>query len=291
VGLVLSGLVLALAIGFALWTPAGLTPTPSQARRPSPSPTQGSSGWRVPQRGELRYRVQWQEVGFKGVKSVADSVIVLEISPLNATQRRIAARWEFSDFASLGTGTERAAFVPPEPLALAKEVVVFKGVLDLETGAWTVTQTPKQVQRQIQDLVNPSGASRARERPEEVTSDVNEWVGTWVACFFESKRLPRLLEILFSRGPLDQTEIAWSERPGMERIRADTVGEGVIYPYIWTLPEEYVAKNGNRRRTTVEGGRFQKGGLPAAIKITQRVTIKDGSFAEDVLEIDLLPRR
>lgn len=292
-GLVLSGLLLALALGFALWTPAKVeaTPAPSPSASARASGTPEQAGWRVPRRGELRYRVSWEELGFMGVKSRAESVIVLEVSPLDATHRRIEARWEFSDFASIGPDGRRAAFVPPEPLDLAKKIVVFKGDLDLTSGAWEVTQTPQKVHNQIQALVNPNAGSRAHERPDEVTSDANDWIGTWVSCFFESKRLPRLLELLFSREPLERTEIAWGERPGMDRLLADTSGEGVIYPYLWTLPRQYLRDRGNRRRTTAEGERIEKEGLPGSLKITQRVTILDGRFAEDVLEIELLPQR
>lgn len=289
--LVLSGGVLALAAAFALASPGDANSTPST---PTPTSTPGASAspapeltWRLPREGELRYRLRWKETGFKKAESRADSILVLSIRPLSARARRVEARWQFSEFASYRNEV-RAAFVPSQTLDLAKDVVVFKGDLDLVTGSWTVHQRPSAVRGKIQAIVDPELVSRDRARTNKAKTDTAHWAGTWAACFFHPKPLPRLLEILFSTGPLNETNTGWRERPGLDRISGDSRGGRVIYPYLWALTGAEIKKFGSRQQVKVDGERFRERGLPRSLDLTQTVTLPDGSSAEDVVKVEIL---
>jgi serine/threonine protein kinase len=286
-GLVLSGLIVSLAAAFTLASPppvAKATPTPEVS---ASQPTVPELTWRLPERGELRYRVRWKETGFNKSESRADSVLVLLVQPLSERARQLEVRWEFSEFASY-RDEQRAAFVPKETLDLAKDIVVFKGVLDLVTGSWTVRQTPAQVQSKIQKLVDPDLASLQGTNINTQT-DTAHWAGTWAFCFFHAKPLPRLLEVLFSPGPLERTPTRWRKRPGLDRVSANTSGGQVIYPYLWAVSHAQIQEFGERRQVKVDGERFREEGLPRSLNLTQVVTLPDGTFAEDVLEFELLP--
>lgn len=285
--LVLAGLLG--GAGFAL-TPPAVSPvaSPSASAAPSAETTRPpETTWRLPQRGELRYRVKWREIGFAGAESRTESVIVLGLQPLDATRRRVEARWEFSEFASVRNG-QRGGFVAASDLAQAKDFVVFKGDLDLQTGAWEVHQTPDSIREELRRRVDPDSVSRSAHARDKAQTDSTLWAGTWASSFFDARRLPRLLEILFTCDVLSHTDIGWRERPGLDRLRARTAGMGVIYPYLWSFNRNHAQERGARRQTTVEGERFRADGLPTRVSLTQHVELTNGKSAQDVLEIELL---
>lgn len=272
-----------LGLGVAFWPQAEVPQESVKPTRTMASRAPDLVTWRLPASGELRYRVLWNEAGFQGAASRADSVLVLQVSPLSdPNRRRVEIRWVFSEFASIQVGLPPVV-VPTESLKRAGALTAFVGELDLVSGAWTVLQTPAAIHEQVFSGRDP----RLHEPGSRVALSAEDWLGTWASSFFNKDRLPRLLELLFARSEVSKTDFRWNTHPGFERGRASR--KRALYPYLWTLPVQYVRERGPKESVEAEGERKQKGGLPSSLTLTQRVTILDERFAEDTLEIELLP--
>jgi len=258
--------------------PSRLPGTTRRTPRPTPQPR-----WRIAPGQTLRYRVTWEEESYTKVHDRFDSRLLLRFSAGDSPGRlRFAAEWRFLKVEFPNASGEAIASIPPESLARSHGKTALAATLDLASGALVVQRYPVEVFEQIK----PQSATPVDADPRAQVSREGLEI-SWASGAFQSRALPRALELLFARTAYPESiRFRWAPRrrgfmvPELldPRVR-------VLTPLHWTLP--YDAGRPLEQHYTLKGTRRSEGGVPVQLQLRQEADFEGKFRALDLIEFKL----